>query len=62
MAGIRRGSTGFITQAGVNLRLNGTIFGEMAGPTLIHGQRVVPRRALDLGFTFVRPELEEGVR
>jgi hypothetical protein len=30
VAGIRRGSTGFITQAGVNLRLNGTIFGEIA--------------------------------
>ena len=27
----RRGSTGFVTQAGVNLRLNGTIFGEIAG-------------------------------
>ena len=31
VSGIRRGSTGFTTQAGVNLRLNGTIFGEIAG-------------------------------
>jgi uncharacterized protein (TIGR01777 family) len=38
------------------------IVGEMAGPALIHGQRVVPRRATDLGFTFVRPELDAGVR
>lgn len=31
VAGLRRGSTGFVTQAGVNLRLAGTIFGEIAG-------------------------------
>jgi hypothetical protein len=31
VTGIRRGSTGFVTQAGVNLRLAGTIFGEIAG-------------------------------
>ena len=31
VSGIRRGSTGFTTQAGVILRLNGTIFGEIAG-------------------------------
>ena len=29
--GFRRGSTGFVTQAGVNLRLWGTVFGEIAG-------------------------------
>jgi hypothetical protein len=31
VAGIRRGSTGFTAQAGVNLRLGGTLFGEIAG-------------------------------
>jgi hypothetical protein len=31
VTGIRRGSTGFVTQAGVNLRLAGTLFGEIAG-------------------------------
>jgi uncharacterized protein (TIGR01777 family) len=44
---------------GVALR---AIFGEMAGPTLIHGQRVVPKRAIDLGFAFARPEIDDGVR
>ena len=31
VAGIRRGSSGFTTLAGVNLRLAGTLFGEIAG-------------------------------
>lgn len=33
------------------------LVGEMAGPALLAGQRVVPRRALDLGFTFQFPDI-----
>jgi uncharacterized protein (TIGR01777 family) len=35
--------------------------GEMAG-MLLQGQRAVPRRLLDLGFTFLYPELEPALR
>jgi uncharacterized protein (TIGR01777 family) len=38
------------------------LVGEMAGPALIRGQRVVPRRAVELGFRFARPEIDDGVR
>ena len=33
------------------------IVGEMAGPALLAGQRVVPRRAIETGFTFQFPEI-----
>lgn len=38
------------------------IVGEMAGPALISGQRVVPTRALDLGFRFQFPEITAALR
>jgi uncharacterized protein (TIGR01777 family) len=38
------------------------IFGEMAGALLIRGQRVIPRRALDLGFRFEYPTVAEAMR
>jgi uncharacterized protein (TIGR01777 family) len=38
------------------------LVGEMAGPALIRGQRVVPRRAVELGFRFARPDIDDGVR
>jgi uncharacterized protein (TIGR01777 family) len=38
------------------------LVGEMAGPALIRGQRVVPRRAVELGFRFARPDVDDGVR
>lgn len=38
------------------------IVGEMAGPALLAGQRVVPRRALDAGFTFQFPEITAAMR
>jgi len=38
------------------------IVGEMAGPALLAGQRVVPKHALDLGFTFQYPEITSAMR
>lgn len=38
------------------------IVGEMAGPALLAGQRVVPRRALEAGFTFQFPEITAAMR
>jgi uncharacterized protein (TIGR01777 family) len=37
------------------------LFGEMAQAVLIEGQRVLPRRAVDLGFTFGHPEIGEAL-
>lgn len=37
------------------------LVGEMAGPLLLTGQRVLPRRALDAGFRFQHPKLEESL-
>ena len=44
---------------GVLLRL---MFGEMAEVALICGQRVVPSRALALGFSFLYPGIDEALR
>jgi uncharacterized protein (TIGR01777 family) len=38
------------------------IVGEMAGPALLAGQRVIPRRALEAGFTFQFPEIDAAMR
>jgi hypothetical protein len=38
------------------------IVGEMASPALLAGQRVVPRRALEAGFTFQFPEIAAAMR
>jgi uncharacterized protein (TIGR01777 family) len=38
------------------------LVGEMAGPLLIEKQRALPRRALDLGYRFLQPELEPALR
>jgi NAD dependent epimerase/dehydratase family enzyme len=37
------------------------MFGEMGEETLLSGQRVVPRRLTDAGFTFEFPELPEAL-
>ena len=37
------------------------MFGELAEPALILGQRVVPKRALAAGFTFQHPEIGEAL-
>ncbi|MBM3750778.1 MAG: TIGR01777 family protein [Acidimicrobiia bacterium] len=37
------------------------IVGEMAGPALLAGQRVVPKHALDLGFTFQYPDIASAL-
>lgn len=38
------------------------LFGEMGEVVLLGGQRVMPRRLLENGFTFLRPTLEEALR
>ncbi len=38
------------------------LVGEMAGPALLAGQRVVPQRALAMGFTFQFPEIMAAMR
>jgi uncharacterized protein (TIGR01777 family) len=38
------------------------IVGEMADVALVHGQRVLPTRALDAGFRFTRPELRSALQ
>lgn len=38
------------------------IVGEMAGPALLAGQRVVPQRALDQGFTFQYPDIRSAMK
>ena len=37
------------------------LFGEMADEALLAGQRAVPRRALDEGFSFQRPTLSDSL-
>lgn len=39
-----------------------TLFGEMGEATLLQGQRALPARLLDAGFTFSYPELEAALR
>jgi uncharacterized protein (TIGR01777 family) len=38
-----------------------TLFGEMADDMLISGQRVVPKRALEAGFSFRYPEIQSAL-
>jgi len=38
------------------------MFGEMAQNMLILGQRVVPKRAQELGFKFTHPEVQEALQ
>ena len=38
------------------------MFGEMGEETLLAGQRVIPRRLLDTGFSFEYPELRQALR
>lgn len=37
------------------------VVGEMAGPALLAGQRVVPRRALEMGFRFEFPDINTAM-
>jgi NAD dependent epimerase/dehydratase family enzyme len=39
----------------------GVLFGELAGPLLIRGQRVIPGRALAAGFTFAHPGIDDAM-
>lgn len=57
--GAALGRPSWIPVPGFALRV---IVGEMAGPALISGQRVVPTRALDLGFRFQFPEITAALR
>ncbi len=38
------------------------IVGEMAGPALLAGQRVIPKHALDQGFTFQYPDIRSAMK
>jgi len=38
------------------------VFGEKGEAVLLHGQRVLPARLLDAGFSFARPDLEPALR
>jgi NAD dependent epimerase/dehydratase family enzyme len=38
------------------------LYGEMAAAVLLKGQRVVPRRTQELGFTFRYPTIDEALR
>jgi NAD dependent epimerase/dehydratase family enzyme len=38
------------------------LYGREFGETLRGGQRVIPRRITDLGYSFRHPELEEALR
>jgi uncharacterized protein len=38
------------------------MLGEMAGPLLLTGQRVIPQRALAAGFHFRYPEIDQAFR
>jgi hypothetical protein len=48
----------FIPAPGLALKM---ILGEMAGPLLLESQRVVPAKALDGGFRFAHPDLDEAL-
>ncbi|NQW03536.1 MAG: TIGR01777 family protein [Acidobacteria bacterium] len=52
--GAALGRPSWLTVPALALRV---IVGEMAGPALLAGQRVVPKRAVDLGFSFQFPEI-----
>lgn len=49
----------FMTVPAFGLEL---LFGEMARATVLASQRVLPRRLLELGFTFEHPTVEEALR
>ncbi|OFW04810.1 MAG: TIGR01777 family protein [Acidobacteria bacterium RIFCSPLOWO2_02_FULL_67_36] len=49
----------FMPAPGFALRL---ALGEMAGPLILEGQRVVPAKALSLGFHFRYPEIDQAMR
>ncbi len=53
------GRPSWLPVPGTLLRL---VLGEMAGPLLLCGQRVVPVRALELGYRFRHSELEPALR
>ncbi len=57
--GAALGRPSWLPVPGFALRI---IVGEMAGPALLSGQRVVPRRALEMGFQFQYPEIGAAMR
>jgi len=52
------GRPAFVPTPGFALKL---ALGEMAGPLLLYSQRVVPARALEGGFRFAHPALDEAL-
>lgn len=61
--GAALGRPSWLPVPGLALKL---LVGEMAGPALLAGQRVVPKHALDLGFSFqfseIGPAMQDAVR
>jgi uncharacterized protein (TIGR01777 family) len=53
------GRPSWLTVPGFALR---TLVGEAADVALLRGQRAVPRRALELGFTFKYPDVHQALR
>jgi uncharacterized protein (TIGR01777 family) len=53
------GRPSWLPLPGIALRI---ALGEMAGPMLLAGQRVVPRRAIDAGFSFQFSEIGGAMR
>ena len=49
----------WLTMPALGLR---ALVGEMADVALVSGQRVVPKRALELGFTFAYPHIDDTLR
>ena len=54
---LRRPSVATVPEFAIKL-----MFGEMGEETLLSGQRVIPRRLLDAGFTFEYPDLSQALR
>lgn len=57
--GAALGRPSWLPVPGFILRL---LVGEMAGVALLAGQRVIPRRALDAGFSFEYPLIDDAMR
>lgn len=53
------GRPSFLPAPGFALKL---LLGEMAGPLVLTGQRVIPARAQSLGFHFRYPEIDQAFR
>ena len=56
--GVALGRPSWLQVPGFVLKI---LLGEMAGVALLAGQRVIPRRALDAGFSFEYPDISSAM-